>query len=810
MQARPPYLSILLLSASALAYEVLLMRLFSIIQWHHFAYMIIGLALLGYGISGSVVAILQQSLLSHFTRAYIASLLLFSVSAVVCFSVAQFIPFNAEEILWDWQQSIFLIMIFLLLTVPFFFAASAICLAFVKFSTRISRIYAADLIGAGIGSLGVIYLLFMVFPHTALMVIGVSALIAVLVAMAELQIHRRIEAGIAVVVVIIVYIVAAQYFQLQISPYKGLAQSLRIAGTQLVEQRSSPLGLLSVIESSQIPLRHAPGLSLQAKQEPAQQLGVFTDADNLTVITRATGDSESLSYFDQMSSALPYHLQDIQRVLIVGAGGGADILQAGLHRVPTIDAIELNPQMIDLVSERFNEFTGHLYDRENVNIHIGDARDFMRVNRQRYDLIQLALMDAFSASASGLYALNENYLYTIEALQAYLQHLNTDGYVAITRWIKIPPRDTLKLFATAIEALKNSGVQSPAKRLVLIRSWQTSTLLIKNGDLNAAEIQAIETFCHERLFDIAYAPGISARQVNRYNVLRQPYFHAAANSLLGDERQQFLQQYKFNLEPATDDRPYFNHFFKWTTLAEIFQLRGKGGMPLIEWGYMILVVTLIIAVLLSIVLIVLPLLFLPRENNHSSTTVKRSHVMLYFFLLGLAFLFIEIAFMQKFILFLHHPVYAISASLAAFLVFAGVGSIASRRLALRFSYHQVTIISVIAITLLSLLYLLLLGEVFRSLASASANMRIMFTVLLIAPLAFFMGMPFPSALSSLDTCDRRLIPWAWGVNGCASVISAVLASLIALHFGFTTVIVLAVMLYIAILFIFPLPQRTSP
>ncbi len=786
------------------------MRLFSIIQWHHFAYMIIGLALLGYGVSGTVVSILQKPLLSHYRQAYIASLLLFSIFTVASFLVAQMIPFNAEEILWDWHQSVYLMVIFLMLTIPFFFAASAICLTLMQYSTQISRVYAVDLIGAGIGSLGVVYLLFLLLPQSALVAISVLGLVAAIIAIWELHFGRRIRASLVVMVAIVVTITAGQYIELHISPYKGLEQSLRVAGTQIIEQRSSPLGLLSVIENNRIPFRHAPGLSLNASQEPPAQLGVFTDADNFTVITQSNNSNEELSYLDKTSSALPYHLSEAERVLIVGAGGGSDILQAKLHQVPTIDAIELNPQMVDLVNTRFRDFSNALYDQQNVNIHIGDARDYLRVNDQDYDLIQLALLDTFNASASGLYALNENYLYTVEALQLYLDRLSVDGYLAITRWIKIPPRDTLKLFATAIDALKISGVQSPEKRLVLIRSWQTSTLLIKNGNLSELELAAIKTFCHERSFDIAYAPGISEQQVNQYNILKQPLFYMGAVSLLGDQRQQFLDQYKFSLEPATDDRPYYNHFFKWSTLNEIIQLRGKGGMPLIEWGYMILIATLIVAFLLSVVLILLPLFFFHRDHVAPASKLNRFHIALYFFLIGLAFLFIEIAFMQKFILFLHHPMYAISVTLAAFLVFAGLGSHWSKRMGQRFSDRQIAVIAVTAISILSLSYLVMLEYVFSIFATDTVISRMLLSVLLIAPLAFFMGMPFPSALSSLDKYDSRFIPWVWGVNGCASVISAVLASLLAIHFGFSTVIIVAVLLYICILFLFPVRKITGP
>jgi len=806
MGHHPPYLSILLLSAGSLAYEILLMRLFSIIQWHHFAYMIIGLALLGYGISGTLVSLFQKYLLSRYSQIYLVCLLLFSLFTVISFLVAQTIPFNAEEILWDWHQSIYLLLIFLLLAIPFFFAASAICLTLMQYSAQISRVYAVDLIGAGMGSIGVVYLLFMLFPQSALLAISLLGLITVVVAVWELRLDERLRVSLVLTIAILLFIASGQTIELHISPYKGLEQSLRVAGTRIIEQRSSPLGLLSVIESKRVPLRHAPGLSLNASQEPPEQLGVFTDADNLTAITRSSDKLERLSYLDQMSSALPYHLVKPERVLIVGAGGGSDILQARFHQAPRIDAIELNPQMVDLVSDRFRAFSSALYDHDNVNIHIGDARDYLRVSAQDHDLIQLALLDTFNASTSGLYALNENYLYTVEALQIYLDHLKTDGYLAITRWIKIPPRDTLKLFATAIDALKKSGVQAPEKRLVLIRSWQTSTLLVKNGEVSEQEIDSIKTFCRERSFDVAYVPGISEQQANQYNILQRPIFYRGATALLSAKRQQFMDQYKFNLEPATDDRPYYHHFFKWTTLVEVIQLRGKGGMPLIEWGYMILVATLIIALLVSVLLILLPMFYFQRHPIAPSGVLSRVHVVLYFFLIGLAFLFIEIAFMQKFILFLHHPIYAISVTLSAFLVFAGMGSYWSRHLGRKFSDRQTAVIAVVAISLLSLSYLLMLDHVFNHYATAAVNIRILLTILLIAPLAFFMGMPFPSALSSLQQYDRHFIPWAWGVNGCASVISAVLASLLAIHFGFTVVIVLAILLYIAILFLFPLQK----
>lgn len=803
MSLRPPYFSVTLLSAAALAYEILLMRLFSIIQWHHFAYMFIGLALLGYGISGTIVAIHQQRLLQRFNSLYISCITLFGISAVACFSFAQHIPFNAEVILWDGWQVFYLAFIFLLLAIPFFFAATAICLAFLHYDKQVSHIYAVDLLGAGIGSLSVIVLLFWIYPQLALVIVGVLGVVAALVASYELKLKRQSEIAISLMFVIILLLVNGISLKLQLSPYKSLEQVLRINGTSIISQSSSPLGLISVVESRDIPLRHAPGQSLHATQEPLPQLGVFTDGDNMTVLTRYPDELNKLAYLDQNSSALPYHLKQINNVLIVGVGGGADVLQAKFNQVQQIDGVELNQQMIQLVNDNYALFTGNLFQQPGVTIHHSEVRDFLTREPRRYDLIQLALMDAFNASASGLYALNESYLYTVEALQLYLKHLQADGYLALTRWIKLPPRDTLKLFATAVSALKQEGVNHPEQHLVLIRSWQTSTLLVKNGRFTDKELSSVQKFCDERGFDLAYAPGLKPEQVNQNNVLKSPLFYQAVTALLSEMSDTFIQQYKFNIYPATDDQPYFYQFFKWTSFKEIFQKRNKGGMALVEWGYITLLTTLGIASFFSMVLIFIPLWYYQRKHTIKNTYVRRRDVFYYFFSIGLAFLFIEIAFMQKFILFLHQPIYAIAVTLTAFLIFAGVGSYCSGVLLRSQNNSKILLYAISGIILLSATYLLSLEMMFAMLVNLPVALKMLITTLLIAPLAICMGMPFPLALTNLARHAKYFIPWAWGINGCASVISAVLATLLAIHFGFSTVILLAMMLYGSALLTFP-------
>ena len=792
---RPPFIAIALLSAGALAYEVLLMRLFAIVQWHHFAYMVISLALLGYGASGTFLSLAQKWLLPRFKIAFCTNLGLFGISAVSCYLLAQQVPFNPETVLWDWREPLRLAVMYLLLAIPFFFAANAIGLAFISFRSDIAHAYAADLLGAGLGSLCVIGLLMISMPLPALGIIATLGLLSLLVAVFELRLLHPALSSVAVLCMVVGVALITQRAELEISAYKSLPQTLRIAGTEIIDETSSPLGLLSVVESKQLPLRHAPGLSLMARHEPPEQVAIFTDGAGMTVINNGHAPESAYNYLDQLSWALPYHLFKPQQVLVLGAGGGTEVLQARQHGVPEIDAVELNPQLIEIIRKRYGEFSNQLYDQAGVQLHIAEARGFVAGSKNKYDLIQLPLLDSFATSSAGLYALNESYLYTIEALSTYLSKLKANGYLAISRWINLPPRDTLKLFATAVTALEQAGIDEPGQRLILIRGWQTSTLLIKNGEVTSTEIDAVRQFASARAFDVVWFPGIKIEETNRYNLLDQPQFYNAARALLGPKRAEFIEQYKFNLTPASDDKPYFFQFFKWRTLPEILELSSRGGMPLLEWGYLVLVATLVQAMLASAVLILLPLSVLKSQHKKQSGFQKRS-VLLYFSAIGLAFLFIEIAFIQRFILFLHHPLYATAVVLTGFLIFAGLGSAFARRLTQSNQHRRGVWFAVLAISNISVFYLYALTPLFELLMAWPVWAKIITTLFLIMPLAFSMGLPFPLALDRLGRDAPELMPWAWGVNGCASVISAVLATLLAIHFGFQIVILAALMLYL--------------
>jgi spermidine synthase len=795
-------LPIAVISAAILGYEVLLMRLFSIQQWHHFAYMIISIALLGFGASGTALTLVQERLLRHFPLAFAACAALFGLTSSASFALAQRLPFNALEIVWDPGQLVWLAASYALLVLPFFFGGTCVGLAFGHYRKRIGGVYAFDLVGAGAGALGIVLVLFALPPSDALRLIGALGLLAG--ALAALQAAgrgaRALAGCLALAAVLLPLLMPMAWTAVQPSPYKGLSMALTVPDASVTRERFSPLGLLTVVESPTIPFRHAPGLSLANTVEPPAQLGVFTDADSLSVITAFDGDTAPLSYLDYTTSALPYHLLERPEVLVLGAGGGADVLQALYHDAAEIDAVEVDPTFLDLVRDEFADFAGHLYDRPEVEVHLGEARSFVARTEQTYDLIQLPLLDSFGAAASGVGSLHESYIYTVEAIQEYLEALRPGGMIAITRWLKLPPRDSLKLFATALEALEQAGAADPAQHLVLIRSWKTTTLLIRKGPFTAAQLDRLRSFVAARSFDLAYYPGMMPEEANRFNLLDEPYFYEGASALAGPERAEYLERYKFNILPATDDRPYFFDFFKWTALPELLELRTQGGAAMLDMGYLILSATLVQALLLSLVLILLPLWL---RRRRLSGGVPRARIGLYFLALGLGFLFIEIAFIQRFILFLGHPLYAVAVVLAGFLVFAGLGSAASQRLAhgrqeasaLPPGWSGIEM-AVLGIAAIALLYLVLLPPLFDWLMPLRDVLKVTLSLLLIAPLAFFMGMPFPLGLARVGAREPALVPWAWGINGCASVLAAILATILAIHLGFTAVVLIALALYL--------------
>ena len=778
--SRPPFLAVALISAAALAYEVLLFRLYAMIQWHHFAGMIISQALLGFGVSGIFLLLFPRLWRERMRTFFLINLWLFAFAMPLAFLAAQQVGFNTLAIFTDAQQWLRLGMVYLCLALPFFFVANAIGAVLSYYTAYIARAYAFDLTGAGLGAMGIVFLLWHIEPAQMPWVLGTLVAVTGAVLM-----RGRLSALVMLLAfALVAWNGAGRDGGVAVSPYKSLSQTLRIPGARIIEQRHGPLGWLAVVESPDVPLRIAPGMSINTPRTLPDQLGLFLDGEGPLAINRMTS-ADDLGFFEALPSALAFETGTIGTVFITGAGGGMAIQQAWRAGATRITVAEPNAQLRALLTGTLAHDWGWPQLRTHVELLPADARGALETSTQQFDIIYLddLLTDAATGNDLGAYR------YTVEALHTYLARLAPGGMLAIALQIRTPPRESLKLFATAIAGL---GPERAAERMVLLRGWRSALLLVRNEPWPVERLSAIRAKAETRGFDLVWLPGMTAAEANRFHVLREAYFHDAARALLGARAAGFMHDYKFELLPATDDRPFFGHFFKWRILPELWTKRQQGSLVFLDAGYPLLWWQMVQALVVSGLLILLPLTL--KMRGHGRGLWRWST---YFTALGLGFLMIEIAYIQKLGLILLHPVYSAAAVLGTFLVFAGLGSLAQPALQARAERHGWSFLGVLVVLLAAsvLVQGALFPRLFEVMAPWPLTARLAGVILMLAPVAFLMGMPFPYALSRLANINRDWLPWAWGINGFASVVASPLALIVAIDLGFNAVMVVALGIY---------------
>lgn len=785
--------SVFSISAGIISYEIYLMRVFSYILWHHFGYMAISVGLLGFGVSGAFISIFKEGLLRKFPLSFFLSNLLFGLTTLSSLILIQKIPFSPFLLVWYGKQYLYLLFIYLLLLIPFFCGALSIGLALTRFKERTNKVYGANLLGSGFGALLIIFISFILPLERGIFLISSLGFFAALlpfcscsICEANLWMRRRRKTFLALTLFFLLTFLFAglsPFIQISLLPseYKGISRTLNLPSSRITLRKFSPLGIVEVVESPFI--REAAGLSLNFQEDlPAQAL-LFLDGEEVGPISRFDGDTSKISFVNYLTSALPYHLLSEPTLLIIGAGGGTEVLNGIYHKAKEITALELNPQIVSILKDDYRDFSGSLYQREDVKPIIAEARGYLEKAEKEYDLISLSLLGSFTAASSGLYSLNETYLYTLEAFQKYIQRLKPGGILSITSWLKEPPRDNLKILYILSETLARSGLKGE-ESIIFIRGLRTATILAKKGEFTQKEIEETKEFCKERLFETLFYPGIKEED----NLLKEETYFQASQKIISKDRENFLKFYPFNISPPIDDSPYFFHFFKWKSLPLLLRTAGKEWIPFLEWGYIVLIATLSQALVSSIFLILLPL-FLCRKRFR--ITRKKGGSFLYFSLLGFSFMLLEMAFIQKFVLFLSHPLYATGFILTCILIFSGLGSCYAKKL------KGGIITSVFSIILISIFYLLSLKPILSHFLNFPLIFKIFLSLFLLAPLSFFMGIPFPLGLERAGRIDENLIPWCWGINGCFSVIATIGAVILMMAYGFQITIILAIFLYLS-------------
>ncbi|MFZ3090035.1 MAG: hypothetical protein WA240_05345 [Nitrospirota bacterium] len=788
------YAGISLISASALSLEIFFTRFFSVAQWHHFAFMVVSIALLGYGASGSFL-MLFPSILKKDTKSLLYTLsLLLSITILTSYTIANHLPFDMAKIAWDTNQLIYILVYYILLSIPFFIAGMIISIVITLSSKDVNKIYFFDLIGASIGCL-LPLIIFPLFGGTGpLLISSTLALIASLFFLpsphqGEVRVRRWFIPLFFLLLIIPLFFTNPKFLEINMSQFKSLNVALKFPETRLIDTKWNSFSRIDILESPLV--RFAPGLSLKYQKSLPQQIGITIDGDSMTAITEHKGDITELDFIPYLPSSLPFYLTQNKNVLILEPAGGLDILTALYFKSQLITGVEINPLIHKIIKHDFRNFSGGIYERDNVKIETGEGRGYLKKTVNKFDTILFPVLSGIPASSGGFFGLAEGYQFTEEAITTYLGHLNDNGILSITRYLIPPPREDLRLVSVIHSALKRMGINNPERHIAVIRTWGTITIIVKRSELSDADISKIKEFSKERLFDIAYYHGIKENETNIYNKFAEPIYFNLISQILNDEKREALyKNYIFDITPVTDDRPFFFHFFKWNKITEVYKSVGEKWQIFIEGGYLLPII-FIQALIASAVFIVFPLTV--ARGRRLITQKKETITFLsFFFLIGVGFMFIEISLIQKLILFLDHPVYAVSTALFGILIFSGIGSFLSKR----YTSNKKLFNIILSLSIMIVIATIFLPYIITFFLGSNLILRGIVTLLTLCPIGILMGMPFPAAMKMLGERNKDVIPWAWCVNGASSVISSILAIIIALSVGFNAVLLLAALMYL--------------
>jgi len=788
------YIGIFLISTATLILEISLVRVISVSQWHHFAYLVISIALLGLGAGGSFLFVFPKILDFQIQKTLSIISLLFCISNILGYCIFNTIPFDPVRIAWDTNQSLYILLYYLFLSIPFFFFGLCLAILFTKLPEKSSKLYFFNLTGSAIGCLIVTQLFSPLKGEGTIVFVSLVGGAAFFTFSYNLSRAYKALALVTVALFLALLVFPAPFLQISISPYKALKLSLTYKNAKILDTYWNSFSRVDIIGSPAV--RFAPGLSLKYNKALPPQLGITIDGDNLNSITYFDGSEKCLAFTDFLPSALVYHLKKAKNLLIIGSNGGIDVLGALCHKIPYIEALEPNPLIINAVKGEYAEFSGRIYRDKRINVISEEGRSYIRKTRKRYDIINISLSDNPSAASTGLYSLKESYLYTVEAFKDFYNHLTPEGIFTVTRYLIPPPKEGIRLVSIAKRALEELGISNPQNHISLIRSWGTITFLLKKDGFDRKDVSVIKDFCKNRGFDTVYFPGIKKEEVNIFNRFLKPYYFDLVDNLLNNKNKDVLKNYIFDLSPVTDDNPFFFHFLRWNKIPETYRLMGEKWQPFLEGGYLLPII-LAQAFLVSILLIFLPVSLYKGIKFISKLNIYTS---IYFIALGFGFIFIEIIFLEKFILFLGHPVYSLSVILFSVLLFSGIGSYLTdkgfvSRNNLLLEIKNSLILRITTLVAFIFIYWLLLPTVLRFFLGSSFFMKPIITILIIAPIGLLMGMPFPLGIRITGLLNKEIIPLAFCLNGVSSILGSILSMILAIFLGFQWLLLLSALIY---------------
>jgi predicted membrane-bound spermidine synthase len=740
--------------------ELILTRIFSVKLYYHYAFMVISLALFGSGASGVYVYLFPNFFRKEkLDRQLVLFSLLFALSIpLVLWLILQLnFEFSFDPLL---MARVFLL--YLIPAIPFFLGGICISLAMTHWAQNVSRLYFFDLAGAGLGCLLVILLLNQLGGPDAMLAVALMA------SMAALSFSCR--AGLSAIIRGFAILISAGLLcLLAISVLHPFLKIRHVKGRDewgVLYSKWNSFSRITVV---------------QVNQDP-KNTWIIMDGDAGTLLPDFNGDISQWNYLRNTVSSLAYHLKKDAHPLIIGPGGGIDVLTALNFGNSRITGVEINPIMVnDVMKGIFRKFSGGLYLHPGVEIVVDEGRSFIRRSPQQYDIIQATLVDTWAATAAGAFALTENNLYTVEAFKDYIAKLKEDGILTFTRWNLDPPQQDLRLIAITRQAMQELGLSRPDQSMMVIRKSKAAeamecNFLFKKSPFTKEEVAKVEEVSRQNHFDILYTP--KTRPDNPFTQL-----------ITTTDPDRFYRGYPFIVTPTYDNSPFFFHTIRLPQLWQSLFLSWESKKTNV--GLLVLFLVLCFSTILTLLFILVPLV-----RFHGRVLGKGRMTMLsYFICLGLGFILVEMTLVQKFILFLGPPVYALSIVLFSTLLFSGLGSFFSAHFAGERLARNLKLIC-LAIAAITLFYIWILPFFLYHYVSLPLPAKAGLVSLFLFPLTLLMGMPMPLGIQWLRNHSAEIIPWAWGLNGSASVLGSILTILIAVHFGFNLALMLAAGAYL--------------
>ena len=763
MRPRGLAAAVTLLSAATTAYEILVVRLLAVEQFHHFASMVIGVALLGSGMSGTLAALLPPAnSLGAAARVRWAAAI--TAAALVASPWATHaVRVEPTQLAWDGAQWARLAALVVALALPFATGALATLTAFTVEPERAGRLYGASFAGGALGVALAIATLFALPPGQAL---AVPPLLGALGALWLCHTGALGLMGAGSLAAAVLFI--TPLWSLQLTPYKSLPQLRALPGAQVVAEETSPLGWVMALQAPSF--RFAPGLSLEYRGGFPAQTALLVDGDVAGVATDLrSADAAELA--EALPTALPWALGPWRRVLLIGVGSGLELKAALGHGAEKVVTLELNPALLRLSRKLAPPDT---VEAQRIEDRAGDARGELAQPGEPFDLITLTPAVGYGASIAGVRALDEDFLHTVDAYELYLRRLATGGVLSVTNWLSVPPRESVRTILTAAEALRRV-TGSASHGLLVARSWGTVTVLARPAGYTPGELARLRDFARQRSLDLDWPLEVSG-DTEPFHAIDDPALREAAAAAVTSPREaaRFAGASAFDVAPVDDARPYPHHFVRpGSMLAFLRSARGT-WLPFAEWGPIAITATFVQAVLVSLLLLLAPAAIWARRTT---TTVSLPVLIGFFAALGFAYVAAELAAIQQLGLLLGHPVYAVAGALTVLLACSGAGSAWSDRIAPSLGPRACASLAL----LLSLAAAMLLGGV-HALQAAALPVRALAAFGCLAVPAFLMGLPFPLGLRSLAQ-GRGEVAWAWAANGFASVIGAPCGALIGLEAG---------------------------